>query len=223
MSDDSFIREVDDELRQDRLKAFWTKYRAVILAVAALVVLGTAALRGWQYWQESRAARGGDAFVAAVEQSAKGAGEDAIKALGEQARSAPGGYRVLADLRLAGELAARGDTAAALAAFDRIAADASADVAFRSVAALRAGMIAVDAEPYDKVKARLEPLAVAGGYFRHLAREMLGNAALKSGANDEAMKWFAAVADDSGAGSSARSRVGVMIDLLAGKGVKAAN
>jgi hypothetical protein len=223
MSDDSFIREVDEELRQDRLSAIWRDYRAYILGAAAFVVLATGGLQGWRYWRDARAAAGGDAFVTAVELSAKGSREAAMQALGEQARSASGGYRTLADLRLAGEMAGGGDLAGALAAFDRIAADASADPAFRSAAALRAGMIATDIEPYDKVKARLDPLAAAGAPWRHLAREMLGNAALKAGADEEAMKLYALVASDAGAGSAARSRVAVMIDLLAGKGVRRPN
>ena len=34
MSDDSFIREVDDEMRQDRLRALWERYGKLLIAVA---------------------------------------------------------------------------------------------------------------------------------------------------------------------------------------------
>ena len=66
----------------------------------------------------------------------------------------------------AGQLAARrriakGDQKA-LAPFEAIAADTSFDEPFRSVAQLRAGLLAVDRRNYDQVKARLEPLAAAG-------------------------------------------------------------
>ena len=46
MSDDSFIREVNEELRQDQAKALWDRYGPAFIALAVLVVLGTAAFVG---------------------------------------------------------------------------------------------------------------------------------------------------------------------------------
>ena len=220
MSDDSFIREVDEELRQDRMKGLWDRYGWVLISAAVLVVLVTAALRGWQYYSERQAAAAGDAFVKAIELSSDGKHDEAVAALQELEKDGHGAYPTLARLRVAGELEGEGKKAEALVAFDAIAGDSSVDEAFRSVAGLRAGLLAVDAEDYDKVKARLEPLAVAGGYYRHLAREGLGLAAWKAGANEEALKWFQAIADDADSSGGIRSRAAVMLDLLAGKGVK---
>ncbi len=123
-------------------------------------------------------------------------------------------------MRLAGEYATRGDAEKALALFEAVAADTSIDEPLRSMARLRAGLIAVDRESYEQVKARLEPLAAAGNPYRHLAREALGLSAWKAGATEEAAHWFTEVANDAGATSTIRNRVNVMLELLAGKGVK---
>src|SRR5690606_7986065 len=55
MSDDSFFREVDQELRQDRAKALWDRYGTAIIAAAIAVVVATSAVVGWDYWSQSRA------------------------------------------------------------------------------------------------------------------------------------------------------------------------
>jgi hypothetical protein len=72
MSDDSFVREVNDELRQDQLKGLWNRFGNVIIAIAVLIVLGTAGYRGWEYWRTQQAAKSGDAFLSAIELSKSG-------------------------------------------------------------------------------------------------------------------------------------------------------
>ena len=62
MSDDSFIREVNEELRQDQAKALWDRYGPAFIVLAVLVVLGTAAFVGWQYWTEIQGQQVGRRF-----------------------------------------------------------------------------------------------------------------------------------------------------------------
>ena len=60
-------------------------------------------------------------------------------AFAKVAADAPGGYRVLARLRAAAELAQRRSRAAAVKAYDALAADASLGPPLQDLAALRAG------------------------------------------------------------------------------------
>ncbi|HSO46554.1 MAG TPA: tetratricopeptide repeat protein [Rhizobiaceae bacterium] len=219
MSDDSFVREVNEDLRNDQMKALWNRFGNIVIAVALLVVLGTAGWRGWEWWRERQAAQYGDAFLSAVEQADAGKQDDAVAALEELARSGSGQYPALARLRIAGETLAKGDKPGAIGAFDAIANDNAFEEAFRSVARLRAGLIAVDTETYEQVKARLEPMASAGQPYRSLAREGLGLSAFKAGANEDAAKWFREITQDADASGGVRERATLMLDLLAGKGV----
>ena len=66
MSDDGFFREVDQELRQDKAKALWDNYGPAAIGLAVLVVLGTAAYVGYDYFVSTRANRSGDAFSQAL-------------------------------------------------------------------------------------------------------------------------------------------------------------
>ena len=50
MSDDSFIREVEEELRSDRLKKVWNQFGAFIIGAAIVIVVATAAWRGSEYY-----------------------------------------------------------------------------------------------------------------------------------------------------------------------------
>jgi hypothetical protein len=223
MSEDSFIREVEEEMRREQIKALWNRFGNIVIGVALLVVAATAGYRGFEYWSNQQAAKSGDAYIKAVELSGQGKQDEAVTQLEELAKTGSGDYPALARLRMAGEIEDKGDRAGAIAAFDAIAADTSFDEGLRSVARLRAGLIAVDVETFDQVKTRLEPMAAAGQPFRSLAREALGLSAWKSGANQEAAKWFKQINDDAGATGDVRERAALMLDLLAGNGVSAAD
>ena len=80
MSDDHFIREVNEELRKDQAKALWDRYGPIALAAAVLIVLATAAYVGYNYWIETRAGRSGDAFSQALRLANDGKNDEALKA-----------------------------------------------------------------------------------------------------------------------------------------------
>lgn len=219
MSDDSFIREVDDELRSDRAQQIWDRYKTYIIAGAIAIVVATAGYRGWDYYTKSVAAASGDRFMTAINLSNDGKHDDAIKSLEELTIDGSGQYPALAKLRIASELALRGDDAKAIESYDNISDDTSFNESFRLVAQLRAGLIAVDSSDLDAATKRLQPLSGPGLPFRHSAREGLGLANYKAGKMKEALKWFDAVASDADAGAAIRGRANIMLDLLAGKGI----
>ncbi len=47
MSDDSIFREVDEAVRQDKLKSLWDKYGLWVVAGAALII---ASVSGYKFW-----------------------------------------------------------------------------------------------------------------------------------------------------------------------------
>jgi hypothetical protein len=219
MSDDSFIREVDDELRHDMAKQLWDRYGNWIIGAAVAIVVATGGYRGWDYYSKSVAAKSGDQFMEAIQLSNDGSHDKAIKSLEALVVDGSGQYPALAKLRIASEMATRGDSELAIKNYDQISSDKSFVESFRLIAQLRAGLLAVDTNSLEDVTKRLEGLAGAGLPFRHSAREGLGLANFKAGKFSEALKWFDAIANDSDAGTNIRGRANIMLELLAGKGI----
>lgn len=220
MTDDNstFVREVNDDLRSDYMKALWKRFRFLIIGVAVAIVAGTAAMRGWDYWKETTAARSGDAFLAALEQARQGNGDAALTGFQALEGSGYGSYPVLARMRAATVLADKGDAAAAISAFSSIGKDASQPVAIRDAARLRAAYLLVDHGSYADVSAEVEPLAVPQNPARHSAREALGIAAFKAGDLARAAQWFGDISADRETPAGIATRAGVMLDLIAARG-----
>ena len=220
MSDDSFIREVDEELRSDQFKGFWDKYKWLVIGVAVGIVAITAGYRGWISYIEKVAGESGDQFLEAVELSNDGKHDEAVAILEKLGADGAGEYPALAQIRLAAEFAKQGDVDKAIDAFDSIAGDSGFDETLRNVARLRAGLLLVDHGSYDEVTGKLQSMANTGQPFRHSAREGLGLSAWKHKKYPDALRWFTAIAEDAQAPGGIRSRARLMLELLAGKGIK---
>ena len=221
MSDTQFIREIDEELRRDRLIKLWQRYGHYAVGAAVLIVAATAGWRGWEWYQLRESAKAGSRFEAALALAESGKHADAEQEFAALGHEAPWGYRLLSRMRLAAETGLR-DAAAGAAAYDAIAADSSVDAAVRDLARLRAAMLLVDSAQVAEIASRVEPLAVPSSPYRFSARETLALARYRAGERDAARMMFAALAADLEAPASLRNRAEVMLALLsAGVGASA--
>jgi hypothetical protein len=218
MSDDSFIREVNQELRQDNAKALWDRYGPIAIGVAIAVVLVTAVWVAWDHWTQTRANASGDAYSQALTLARQGRTDEAKAALAQLEADGYGAYPVLARMRGATLLVEAGDHQGAVAAFDAVAADTSVPVSLRDIAKLRAALLLVDHGAYADVSSRAEALTVDTNPLRHSAREALALAAWKDGRHADASTLFAQITDDEGAPRNVRERAEIMSELIRGSG-----
>lgn len=218
MSDDSFIREVNEEIRQDQAKALWDRFGPAFLVFALVVVLATAAYVGYDYWRQSKANASGDAFSAALQLANDGKDDEALAALKALETDSYGAYPLLARMRAATVLADKGDFAGAVAGFDAVAADTAIPDSIRDMARLRAGLILVDSGSYEDVSQRVELLAADGNALRHAAREALALAAWKGGKSADALNFLDQIANDEGVPRNTADRARLLAELIRGSG-----
>ena len=193
---DTFIREVDEELRRDQLKLIWKRFAPLIIGVCVLIVVVTAGYSGWTWWQDRKASQAGDRFMEAlakIEGGDRAAGETELASI---ASDSDAGYSALARLRLAGEKAVAGAKKEALDAYDAVAADNSVPQPLRDLARIRAAILALDTGDVAGAKERATPLNVAGNAWRHAAREVIGTANYQAGDLQGARDAFAEVQQD---------------------------
>lgn len=205
--------EVNEDVRREQLKRFWDKYSLLIVLLAVVIVGGVGGWRGYQYLESKKAVEASAAFDRAIDLSEQKKHAEAEAAFSKLAAAAPAGYRTLARLRAAGEVAER-DKAAAVPLYDAIAADRSVNLAEQDLAKVRAAGLLVDTAGYDDVKKRLEPATVAAGTYRHTARELLALSAWRNGNADAARQWLDQIANDGETPSGMRSRAEALQALL---------
>lgn len=205
--------EVDEEVRREQLKKLWDRYSIFIIAAALLIIAAVGAWRGYQYLEAQKAAEAGAAFDAAIDLSEQGKHSEAEAAFDKLATSAPSGYRTLARLRAAGEVATR-DPKAGAKLYDEIAADRSIGAVQQDLARVRAAALLLDTESYPNMLRRLEAAAKPDATFRHTARELLALSAWRANDTTAARQWLDMIANDGETPSAMRQRAEALQALL---------
>jgi hypothetical protein len=205
--------EVDEEVRRDQLKKLWDAYSIYIVAGALLIIAAVGGWRGYQYLEAKKAAEAGRAFDAALELSEQNKHVEAEAAFNNLAATAPSGYRMLARLRAAAELATR-DPQAGAKLYDDIAADRSVGPTVQDLARIRAAGLMLETASYPTMLQRLESAAKPEATFRHTARELLALSAWRANDTAAARQWLDVIANDGETPSGMRSRAEALQALL---------
>ncbi|MEZ6023311.1 MAG: tetratricopeptide repeat protein [Hyphomonadaceae bacterium] len=186
---DSFVQEVDEGLRQDRVLAFFKQYGIWIGVAVGVLLLGLGAWQGWQAYRTNTARAHAEEYAQAQELAQEGNLDEAMTAFERLEGEGPGVYRAMATMERAAVLQQQGDLEGALAAFDE-AAERADDPILRDTARLRAAYIAAETQDFPALRTRLEPLTESDSRLSYLARELLAVEAWEAGEMDLARSTF---------------------------------
>ncbi|HEY9037629.1 MAG TPA: hypothetical protein VIN05_01615 [Roseovarius sp.] len=212
MSDsDSFIEEVSEEVRRDRLFGLMRRYGWIAI-LAVVILVGGAAWNEWRKAQDRAQAEAlGDAMMAAMEiedRSARAAALDDVSAAGP-------GSRAVIDMMAAAE-ALEDDPEGAQQRLLRIAEDPDVAPIYRQIATLKAVMISGGGMDAEARRAALDGLALGGGIMRLLAEEQLAYLDIEAGDKDAATERLLGIASDAEATPGLRRRATQVIVALGG-------
>ena len=206
-NNESFIDEVNEEVRRDQLFGYFRKYGW--LAVAAVVVLvGAAAWTEYQRAKERAAAEEtGDAIIEALSLDAP---QDVLAALEGLTPNA-------VTLMLAASAAQEaGDVDGAIQILNKVAAGEDFSQLYKELATLK---IVSLSEGKTSVEERLEllrPLAEAGRPFALLAKEQIAMVQIESGDKVAALDTLGEILKDAAVTQGLRDRSQQMIVALGG-------
>ena len=212
---DSLLREVDEELRREKMERLWQRYNGLILGAAAVVIAGVAGYKFLESRRLSATYTAGSQFNAAVELANQNKREEAVKAFQHIAETGPHGYASLAKLHIAGAYVKDGKTAEAVAAFDALAADPSVDQLLKNFAQLQAASLRMDQADFTEMQNRLNSLTGESSPYKVSARELLGFAAFKAGKLEEARKLLEPLLIDPNATRAIQDRIKVVMAEIA--------
>ena len=222
-SEDSFIREVDEELRRDRLAQAWARYGRWLLAI---IVLGLAALAGWLIWQDRQmqaSAVESEQLDEALRKASAGDAAGATAILSKIKISSNDGYKATALLTEAALLIQKQDLDGAAKIYAQVAKDDTIAQPWRDLAVVRQTAVQYDRLAPDEVISRLSPLAVRGNPWFGSAGEMLAIAYLKKERIQPAAKLFADIAADPNVPETIRGRAKNMAASLSARQVGSTN
>jgi hypothetical protein len=208
-NNESFIDEVTEEVRKDRLYGYARRYGWIAVVLVLGIVGGTA----WREWTNAEARATAEAFGDGI-LDALDLGAPADRAAALAAIPASGEQAAVLGLMRASDPAS--DRAAALAALDEVAAIPGLRPKYRDLAILRRAILGRETPVADR-RAALDGIAAPGAPYRTLAQEQLALLLAEEGRTAEAIDAFLALRQDQEATQGLRARADQMIVALGGE------
>lgn len=206
------FREVDEALREDRVKAIWNRHGTLIIAGVVAIVLGTAAVVGWRSYSQSQAQSQTRALVDA-QQQAVATPANAASIYASVAADSSSDRAALARLLEARANLDAGKRDEAGKIYQQIAGDSGVNSVVRDLARLYSVMTRLDDGDPAALNDELAPLAADGAPWRAEARELQGLLALRQNDAAKARGIFEALSKDPASSPGVRSRAEQLLSI----------
>ena len=207
---DSFVEEVTEEIRRDRLYGFFRKYGWLIALVLALIV-GGAIFNEWRKARiETARQTAGDALIAAISSDDPAAQASALAEISGEG----GTTAVIADLGRAAALSEGGQTEEAIALYSEIAERSELNAYYSDLARLKALMLNPEAPDADQM---LELLTNPGRPYWLLALELRAQRHIEAGDIDAALADLMAILEAPLTTQALRQRAQQLTIVLGGE------
>jgi len=203
---ETFLREVDENLRRDQLEGFFKRYGAWLIIA---VILFLAASGGFIWWKQHEVQRSGaevEKLAAIYKDVGSGKMDQASQQLDELSKSGSKAVRASALFARAAVALQQNDSKLAVSTYKSIADDSGLPNAYRDAALIRQTALEFDQLQPADVIARLQPLAKPGEPWFGSAGEMTALAMIKQGRKQEAGQMLVAIAKDQGVPDALRGR-----------------
>ncbi len=200
------MREVDENLRRDRLRDLAMQYGGWLIAAVVLFLAASGGFIYWQQYKQQRSERQVEQIAQTFKDIGSGDTSSVPKQLDDLAKSGSSAVRATSLFTRAALAIEQNDNKLAIASYRDIAADSSLPQPYRDVALIRQTALEFDNLKPDEIVDRLKELTKPGNPWFGTAGEMTAMAMIKAGRRDEAARLFSAIANDKSVPEAIRDR-----------------
>lgn len=211
---ETFMREVDENLRRDRLRDFFKAYGSWIILGVVLFLAASASYIWWNQHSMQRSSEQVEKIAQVYKDIASGDLAHSAQQLDEISKSGSKAVSASAQFARAAIALQQGDLKLATATYRTAANDGSLPGPYRNAALIRQTALEFDTLQPQEIVSRLAPLARPGEPWFGSAGEMTALAMLKQGNKQQAAQLLAAISKDSQVPEAIRTRDGQLAGTL---------
>jgi hypothetical protein len=203
---ETFVKEVDENLRRDRINDFFKENGSWLIAGLILFLAACGGLIWYQQYRENRTEAQVEQLAQIYKAIAVGNTSKVPQQLDELSTSGSKAVRASALFTRAAFAVQENDNKLAIATYKKVRDDSSLPDAYRNAALVRETALEFDQLDPQQVIAQLAPIAKAGNPWFGSAGEMTALALIKAGKTKQAGELFAMLAKDKSVPESIRNR-----------------
>tara|TARA_B100000886_G_scaffold20848_1_gene13311 strand:+ start:424 stop:1068 length:645 start_codon:yes stop_codon:yes gene_type:complete len=211
---EEFIREVDEELQEEKYAKIWRKIGPYVVSLAIGIVLFTSGVVFWNNYTEDKKQKLGDDFTAAVELIKEEDFDTALIALERITDKASDGYVTIAKMKKASILIQKKQILEGLEIYEDLEKTAF-DQSFKDMSTILFVLNAIDHKPSDILLDKIERLT-ENSSWKYSALELKGFILLNDKKFAESKKTFNTIIEMGNAPATLASRARDMVDFLEG-------
>ncbi len=212
--EDAFIREIDEELKNEKIKKLWDKYGLFIILFVVVAVFSAVSFETFQAWKDKRNQEMSDSFAYALNLQNQGRFAESQEVLTSIKNSNRGIYTNIAQMQIVNLLIELKQFDKAISELEQIVADEAFNPQMRDVARLKLASYKLNTASAEEINALLAPLTDKQNVWNNTAKELLAMRALRDNDPAQALNIYKDISGNSKTTDTLQSRVQDMINVL---------
>lgn len=213
--EDAFILEVNEELKNERIRDIWNRYGLYIIAFVAIALTAAVSFETFKSWHDKKYQKISDVYAVALAMQNQGKYDESLRILKDLERNAGNSiYEQLAILQSANVLAEQDKMTEAADTLQQFIARDDANKSLRDVAIIKLASYQLESKPYAEIETLLTPLIEENGNWTAIAQEMLAMAAIYAKNFEQAKSLYTQITESANVPEGLKARAQDMLLIL---------
>lgn len=212
---DAFIREVDEDLKNESMKKLWDKYGLFVLLIVIVSLTVAVSYESIKSWYIKRAENRTEGYAVALSMQNQGLFDDSLEALDLTINQKMGTYAELAEMQKANILLEQSKEKEALALLEKIANDKSRSLQLRDTALIKLASYRQDGATFEEMSELLSSITKSkDNAWYAVAEDMLATILLRDGNIEQAKEIYNALLENQDTPDDLKNRIKDILSVL---------
>ncbi len=213
-ADDILFQEINEELKQEKMRNFWKKYGILATVVVIAALTFAVSFESIKAWQNKKAQTWSDTYAYAYNLQIQGKYDESIAVFKDIEQQNGGIYRDIAQMQIANILLEQAKNDEALTVLTALVNNPDANASIQNMAVFKLASYKLDNAPREEVEALLNRLIIDNGSWVNVAKEMKAMLEIREGNLSQALEIYNDILNNNELSDTLKSRVQDMISVL---------
>lgn len=212
---DAFIREVDEDLKNESMKKLWDKYGLFVLLIVIVSLTVAVSYESIKSWYIKRAENRTEGYAVALSMQNQGLFDGSLEALDLIINQKMGTYAELAEMQKANILLEQNKEKEALALLEKIANDKSRSLQLCDTALIKLASYRQDGATFEEMSELLSSITKSkDNAWYAVAEDMLATILLRDGNIEQAKEIYNALLENQDTPDDLKNRIKDILSVL---------
>ncbi len=211
---DALLKEVSEDIKNDKMKDLWEQYGLFIIIFIALALTAAVSFETFRNWSKKRDQEISNAYAVAISLQNQGRFDESMKIL-QNLAGRSGLYADIAKLQIANVYFEQNKPQEGIKVLEQLVSERGVSRQMKDIAALKLAAYKLDNNaPAQEVESLLKPLTENNNGSYNVARELLAMLYIRDGNMDKAKAEYEMIIASATSSDALKSRAQDMVTII---------